>query len=358
MKTPFIFFTLFLLSGQILAQENFKQEIEQLSNGSEYLIEGKRQIKEEITLKEKENLTLLGSEMAEILSFNNIPYILKIENCKNIKIDNLKFRYGVKNVGEAIIVISNSENVEITNSDVGSYGKFAILIDKNSKGININNSYIHDCQHSGIKTESSDLKIMDNRFKSNSELGKHRPDLEIEVEEGFPLVRHNDFTVSEYPKHKNTVDQLVENKNSISYNFDCFKIVKKYETDKGEVGKLTAFFEGENNKILDKIELIYKGPKGNITASTYFLNDNLVYTKYEFKKGKIDINYMVFGDFLDHLEQSNSKSAAHVAGDKDSNKKEYDKWLLAIESWKKYLFHEVEEFELYEDKSSFITLPY
>jgi hypothetical protein len=358
MKNYLIIILSLMNSTILFGQLNVKQEIESLSNASEYLIKGKQQLKEEITLKDKEGITILGSDQAELLSFNNIPHILKIENCKNIKLDNIRLRYGVKNVGEAIIIISNSENIEITNCNLGQFGKYAITIDKNSKSISINNSQIHDCQHSGIKSLSANVEILNNSFKSNSELGKHRPDLEIETENSYPLVRYNNFTVSEYPKHKTTADQLVENKNSISYNFDCFKIVKKYETDKGEEGKVIAFFEGENNKILDKIELQYKGPKGTITASAYFLNDNIVYTSYEVKKGKIGINYMVYGDFLDHLEQADSKSAAHVAGDEDANKKEFDNWLKAIDSWKAYLFAEAEEFELYENKSEFITLPY
>ncbi|MEQ8561623.1 MAG: right-handed parallel beta-helix repeat-containing protein [Cytophagales bacterium] len=349
------------MSTSLLAQTTEKEMLQILSHASDgqsIEINQKIALTEGITLNGLKNLEINGKENAELFTFNNIPHIIKLKDCHEITISNIRMRVGVKNVGGPIIVIENCTNILLDNLDLGEFGINALEIDELSKGIKLYNSRIKSCHDSGIKTSTASVDIRNNSFSSNSQIGRSKPDLDVSEMEGYPLVRYNSYRVSDYVKHKRTVDEFVQSRNTISYNFDCFKIVKKFEMADGSSGKLSAFYEGENNKILDKMELDYKGPKGQITASTYFLHENLVYTTYEIKKGKVEINYFVYGDFLEHLEKADSKASAHVSGSPDLNKKQFNLWLDAIESWLKFTNDEAEELALYKDKATFIALPY
>jgi hypothetical protein len=349
----FAFLSLSMASAQVTPEQ-----VAGIENGQTLKIEGQVMVKEAITISGKKDITLTGSRNAEIVTFNSEPHVLRFENCENVKVENMKIRFGIEGVGGPVIVLKNTKNITLDNLDLGGFGEMVLDIDAESSSIKVLNSKIHDCQEMGLRTKSADLEIRECTFYSNSKIGRHKPDMEIQCEEAYPLIRFNEYRVSEYIKHKTTVDQFVESRNTIGYNFDCFKIVKKYETAKGEEGKVTAFYEGENNKILDKLELEYKGPKGQVTATAYYLHGNLVFTSYEVRKGKIDLNYLVYGDFLEHLKQADSKSAAHVSGDPSSNREQYKAWLKTLDAWKAYLFDEAEEWELYKNKDSFITLPY
>lgn len=361
LKTASIAFLIILTGISGWAQVNEKevtQMLLQAKDGQSIDIPIKVMISEAITISDVKNVQIIGSSTAELNTFNNIPHILKFKNCKDISIKDIKMRYGVKNMGGPILILENCHNVLLDGLKLGNFGNNAIQIDTSSTAIKIYNSEIINCHESGMKIQTPKVELRNNTFSNNSAIGRFKPDLDIDTEDAYPIVRYNSYRVSDYLKHKTTVDEYVESRNSISYNFDCFKIVKKYELTDGSEGKITAFYEGENNKILDKMQSEYKGPKGQITATVYFLHGNAVYTRYEIKKGKVDINYLVYGDFLDYLEASNAKSAAHVAGTPESNKIQYDKWLNVMESWKMYINDTVEEFSLYEKKDSFIPLPY
>lgn len=348
-------FTIMLFS--LVSAQVTPDQIASIADGQSLEIAGQVMVKEAITISDKKDIVLSGTANAQIVTFNSEPHILKFENCENVKIENITIRFGIEGVGGPIIILKNSKNITFENLDLGGFGQKALDMDASTSGVKLLNSKIHDCQEMGLRTLSADLEISGCSFSSNSKIGRHKPDMEIQCEEGYPLVRFNEYRVSEYIRHKTTIDQFVESRNSIGYNFDCFKIVKKYETG-GADGKVTAFYEGENNKILDKLELEYKGPKGQVTATAYYLHGNLVFTRYEVKKGKIDLNYLVYGDFLEHLEQADSKAAAHVSGNPSSNRKQFEAWLKALESWKSYLFDEAEEWEMYKDQANFIALPY
>ncbi len=362
LKIKLVFLFVFgSICTEILAQTTEKEMLQMLLNASDeqsIVIDKKIALTEGITLTGIKNLQINGKENAELFTFNNIPHILKLKDCHEISISNIRMRVGVKNVGGPIIVIENCSNILLDNLDLGEYGTHALEIDEQSTGIKLYNSKISSCHESGIKTFCPSLEIRNNSFYSNSQIGRSKPDIDVAELEVYPLVRYNSYRVSDYVKHKRTVDEFVQSRNTISYNFDCFKIVKKFELADGSSGKLSAFYEGENNKILDKMELDYKGPKGQITATAYFLHENMVYTTYEIKKGKVEINYLVYGDFLEHLEKADSKASAHVSGTPDSNKKQYNQWLDAIDSWLNFINDEAEEFALYKDKNTFIALPY
>ncbi len=359
-KLILVLFTTFF-GANLIAQNTEKESLQmimQASDGQAIEISQKVSVSEGITITGVKGLKIIGKENAELYTFNNIPHIIKLVDCHEVSLSNIRMRVGVKNVGGPIIVLENCTNILLDKLNLGEYGTNAILIDSLCKGIKIFNSNVNDCHESGIKTYSPSVEIRNCSFSSNSQIGRIKPDLEVVMDEHHPLVRYNSYRKSDYLRHKRTVDEYVESRNSIGYNFDCFKIVKKYERADGSSGKLTAFYEGENNKILDKMELEYKGPKGQITATVYYLHGNLVYTNYEIKKGKIGINYLVYGDFLDHLEKGDSKSAAHVSGTPESNKKQFNQWLDAIESWHKFIEDDAEELAMYKEKDSFIALPY
>lgn len=361
MKNTFLILLFLTTQYSLFAQtdnEVFNSSIKNLKTGQSIEIDGQITVNEEINLEGLKDVKIIGKNKAELSTFNTIPHVLKIENCENIIISDLKMRIGVENIGDAVLEIKNSKNIKIDNCEIGNYGKWAIQIDSMSRDIKINDSYIHHCKESGIQSMSPNLEITNCNFKSNSKIGRIKPDLNFEFKNDYPLVRFNEYQVAEYLKHKTNVDEFVQTRNTISYNFDCFKIVKKFErADKSE-GKLTAYFEGENNKILDKMEMEYKGPKGQITATAYFLHGNIVFLNYEIRKGKIDQMYLVYGDFLEALQKADNKAAAHVSGTSESNRDRFLSWLKTIDSWKDYAFNESEEFATYENKSKFIALPY
>ena len=139
--------------------------------------------------------------------------------------------------------------------------------------------------------------------------------------------------------------EFAEVKESTAYRFNCFKIVKKIELGTGNEAKLTAYYEGENNKVLDLLEFSTSKRSGYKGGKIYIYNGRPVMCQT--RSGKYDFEnfWFVYGNFI---EKETMMGKEELTKPIETNSKESrnieDSWYRIMEHWISLIEHEDESF--------------
>lgn len=307
-------------------------------------------IKEPYLLQNKQDLLILGTGdpgSNGIKTFNNNEFLFKLINCENVEFRGMKMGYGIKNQGKASIILEECKNIRFKDCRFEPYSEYAIIIDEKSADVSVEASYFNGSHQAAIKTEIYTLDIRGCEFGENNVTGSNRGDIEEEFnhKEGTTVVRHNSFDRKYYQKHIQAMKGFVEVKESTSYRFNSWKIVKKIDLGTGDVGKLTAYYEGENNKILDLIEFETSKKSGYVGGKIYIYNNRPIMcqvrsAQYDF------VNYwFVYGNLLDgETIQGKKAQPVHLDVTKGQHATE-DEWYRIKDVWMNLIKAPEEKFE-------------
>ncbi len=311
-------------------------------------------IKEPLIFEGKKDVLILGKGEPKtngIKTFNNNPFLIKIKDSENIEIRGIKIGYGIKNQGESSMIVENSKNISILDCFFTPYSEYGITIDEKSSALSIKGTGFEGSHHAAIKTGTSDLEIWDSDFGDNNVTGSILPDIDegFDHKKGLPIVRRNGFKENNYQKHIDAMKGFVEVKESTAYRFNCFKIVKKIELGTGDMGKLTAYYEGENNKVLDLLEFETSKKSGYLGGKIYVFQDRPVMCQTRTAQYDFSNFWFVYGNLFDAERVQGKKNPVSTPLDLGKGRNDTE------EEWYKIMKLWLELIKKPEEKFSFDT---
>jgi Right handed beta helix region len=334
------FFLMFLGLGSSSYSMVFQDTIRVLEYG---------EIPKPIIIEGKKDILILGmgfSTSSGYKTFNNHDYLIRIINSENVTIRNLILGFGIKNIGKATIKIESSKNITIEECAFKPYSEFAVLIDKPCRDIHILKSSFEGSHNSAIQTSTANVEIIDNSFKNNNALGSIRGDIEENYDYKLALaqIRSNHFDQKSYKSHKDAMQDFVALKESTSYRFNSFKIVKKIELGTGESGKLTAYFEGENNKILDLLGFSTGKRSGYLGGKIYLYQKRPVMCQVRSGQREFENFWFVYGNLIEGEKiQGKDHFRTPIDFGNDAKKIE-EEWYSIKDLWLDLIEREEEKF--------------